>query len=122
MKKTFFVFLVSFTSFTVHAQLKNTKWKGTLKVEQPFEAVFDYRNDTLEVTNAQDNSSIETMNYTIEKNILSLKKISGQSDCDTTIGKYKFEINNDILTFTVVSDPCDDRTPVLDNSKWTKVK
>ncbi|MDB5248382.1 MAG: hypothetical protein JWQ40_2776 [Segetibacter sp.] len=122
MKKIIFVFFVSFTSLTLHAQLKNTKWKGTLNLENKIDVVFDYRNDTLEVINSQDNSSIETMSYTIENNILTLKKLSGQSDCDQAPGKYKFEINNNTLTIALVLDACDDRAPILDNSKWTKIK
>ncbi len=123
MKRIIFIFLVTSTSVTVQAQLKNTKWKGTLNLENKIDVVFDYRNDTLEVINVRDSSSIEIMTYTIQNNIFSLQKISGQSDCDNTvIGKYKFEINNDTLSITLVSDDCNDRYPVLDNSKWIKVK
>ncbi len=123
MKRTLFIFLVLFTSLTAQAQLSNTKWKGQLNLENKIDVVFDFRKDTLEVTNTQDNSHIETMTYTIQDNLLSLQKTSGRSDCDAaTIGKYKFEINNDTLSITLVSDACDDRYPVLDNSKWVKVK
>jgi hypothetical protein len=123
MKKVIFICFVSFTSFAAHAQLKNTKWKGEIQLESKVPVMFEYRNDTLEVINTADNSSIETMTYTAREGILTLQKVSGQSDCNTSEpAKYKFVINNDTLTLTLVIDPCDDRFNVLDNSQWTKIK
>ncbi len=51
MKKTLFVLLVSFASVAVNAQLKNTKWKGTIQTDDKIDVVFDYKTDTLEVSN-----------------------------------------------------------------------
>ena len=123
MKKIIFIFLVSIVSITVHAQLKNTKWKGTIHSDTNIDAVFDYGNDSLKVTNTADNSNVETMTYTVKDNELTLQKVYGQSDCDATgTGKYKFEIKDDVLILTLVSDACNDRSSALNNSKWAKVK
>jgi hypothetical protein len=123
MKKIVFVLLVSLTTITVSAQLKNTKWKGLIHADDDINAVFDYRGDTLEVTNAGDGSSIETMTYTVTDTVLTIKKVYGQSSCDNaTEGKYKFEIKEDVLYLALLSDTCDNRSSVLNNSKWDKVK
>ncbi len=115
--------MVSSASFTLHAQLKNTKWQGTIQRDNKINVVFDYRKDTLDVSNSEDGSNIETMTYAIKDNVLTLQKIYGQSECDGTgTGKYKFEIKDDLLYFTLVSDACNDRSSALNNSKWSKMK
>ncbi len=123
MKKIIFILLVSFVSVSAHAQLTNTKWKGTLQLENPADVVFDFRNDTLEVSRVADSSNLETMTYTVQDTLLTLQKIYGQSDCDSTVaGKYKFEIKDDGLYITLIEDDCDDRSSVLDNTKWIKTQ
>ena len=123
MKKAIFIFMALLTTITVSAQLKNTKWKGIIHSDDDINAVFDYRGDTLEVTNSGDGSSIETMTYAVTDTILSIKKVYGQSSCDNaTEGKYKFEIKDDVLYLKLLSDACDNRSSVLQNSKWDKLK
>lgn len=123
MKEIIFIFGISLVSITLNAQLKNTKWKGTVHSDNDIDVIFDYRSDTLEVTNIADSSSLETMTYTIKDTVLSLQKIYGQSGCNVTgTGKYKFEIKDDILYITLLSDDCDDRSSALNNSKWVKMK
>ncbi|WP_018612872.1 hypothetical protein [Segetibacter koreensis] len=123
MKKVMFFLLVSFVSVTVNAQLKNTKWKGTIQADNKIDVIFNYRNDTLDVSNTADGSNIETMTYAIKDTVLTLQKIYGQSDCDGTgSGKYKFEINGDLLSISLLSDVCNDRSSALNNSKWVKIK
>jgi hypothetical protein len=121
MKKLFFILLISVASVTVHAQMANTKWKVTLKLEQPMDAIFAFGKDTLVVTGVADGSVIETMTYSVKDNILTITKVSGQSECeDGSIGKYKLEKKGTSLLVTVVSDDCTDRGPVLDGTTWEK--
>ncbi len=121
MKKLLFILLVSFVSVAVHAQLADTKWKLTLKLDNPLDAVFTFGKDTLNVTAAADGSLVETMTYTVKDNILTIQKVSGQSDCEgSSIGKYKFEKKDNTLVVTLVSDDCADRSGVLDNTTWVK--
>ena len=123
MKQLIFIFLISLASITVHAQLQNTKWKGTIHSDNDIDVVFDYRSDTLDVINIADSSNLETTTYTIEDSVLAFQKIYGQSNCDATgTGKYKFEIKDDVLYLTLISDACDDRSSALKNSKWVKIK
>ncbi|MEP6950080.1 MAG: hypothetical protein ABI863_12420 [Ginsengibacter sp.] len=122
MKEIISIFLICLASITVTAQLKNTKWKGTIHSDNDIDVVFDYRSDTLEVTNTADSSNLETMTYTIKDSILTLQKIYGQSACSPSgTGKYKFAIKDDVLNITLLSDDCDDRSSALNNSKWVKI-
>jgi hypothetical protein len=66
MREIILTFLITLISITVDAQLKNTKWKGTIHSDSDIDVVFDYRNDTLEVTNIEDSSNLETMTYTLK--------------------------------------------------------
>jgi hypothetical protein len=122
MKKIIFILLLSSASVTLHAQLKNTKWKGTIHSDNDIDVVFDYKSDTLEVTNIADSSNLETMTYTLKDSVLALQKVYGQSSCSLTgTGKYKFEIKDNLLSITLISDDCDDRSSALNNSKWVKI-
>jgi len=121
MKKIIFLLVISIASISVHAQLTDTKWKDTLKLDNPLEVFFSFAKDTLIVTAVADGSLIETMTYTVKDNVFTIQKVSGQSDCDSSsLGKYKFEINGDDMYVTLVSDDCTDRSSVLDKTKFVR--
>src|SRR5258708_25139357 len=98
MKKIIFILLVSLASVSVYAQLKDTRWKGALKGDNPQNVILDFRKDTFYVYTVADSSMVEIMTYSIGDKSFSIQKINGQSDCDNTVtGKYKFEIKNNNL-------------------------
>jgi hypothetical protein len=120
MKKIFLIALISCVGAAANAQLANVKWKGTVQMDQQVDMFLNFKTDTLEAITAEDGQLIETMKFSIQDSIVSIWKISGQSECSDTESKYKFEIKEDELTLTVVSDDCPDRSSVLDGSKWKK--
>ncbi|HWB28491.1 MAG TPA: hypothetical protein VG738_23625 [Chitinophagaceae bacterium] len=122
MKKIFFALLVTLLAAGAHAQLANTKWKTTLKLDNPLDVVFEFGKDTLNVNAVADGSLVETMVYSVKDSVLTIQKTSGQSDCDgSTIGKYKFEMkDSNTILITLVSDDCTDRSQVLDGETWVK--
>lgn len=123
MKKILFVLFIAFITVDVNAQLANTKWKGTLNFDNPVDAIFSFSNDTLDVLNAMDNSSMETMKFTVKDSIISFQKLFGHSECDNnTIGNYKFTVSGDDMTLKLVSDACDDRAQVIGDMKLNKEK
>lgn len=123
MKKLFFVIAVLFASVTVKAQLAHTKWKDTLKLDNPIEVIFAFAKDTVVVTTVADGSLVETMTYKVEGSVFTIKKINGQSDCDaTTLGKYKFAIKGKQMLVTLVSDACTDRSSVLDKTTLVRMR
>ncbi len=122
MKKTLLFIFVSFAFISAHAQLANTKWKGTLQLDNPTDVIFDFSMDSLKVSAAADNGGIETMKYTVKDTVLTIQKVYGQSDCDSSaVARYRFEIKDDDLYLTLMGDDCDDRAEVLDNTKWMKM-
>jgi hypothetical protein len=121
MKKIITAALLLFAAIHTHAQLTNTKWKGTLKIDEDVPAIFDFGKDTLKLTRFANNAPIENMTYSITDSTLTLKKTEGQSDCDNdVIGKYKFLIKGDALSLKLLSDACEDRSSVLDNTTYSK--
>lgn len=123
MKKIIFILLATFLLKPVIAQLKNTRWEGAIKGDNPRNAILDFKKDTLILYGASNNEIVETMMYTINGNTFTVKKIEGQSDCDnTTQGKYGLEIKGDKMLIKLISDMCNDRSSALDKTKWTKLK
>ena len=121
MKKITILALILFAAITTRAQLANTKWKGTLKIEEDVPAIFDFGEDTLKVVRFANNMPIEIMVYSVADSTITLKKTDGQSDCDNdVVGKYKFSVRNDVLSLKLLSDACDDRSSVLNNINLAK--
>jgi len=120
MKKITLLLMVTIGALTTQAQLAKTKWKGTLQLDNPLEVIWDFGNDSLVVYALADNSALETMTFKDADKTLTIKKVFGQSDCTESEGKYKYEIKNDELVLTLISDECTGRSSVLNNSKWGK--
>jgi len=120
MKKIIFIAVIGFLGITANAQLANAKWKGTVQMDQQVDMFLSFKKDTLEAITVEDGQVIETMKFSIQDSVLSISKVFGQSECSDAESKYKFEIKEDELTLTLVSDDCPDRSSVLDGSKWKK--
>ena len=116
--------VVLFVTFSgvVNAQITNTKWKGQLKLDNTVNVTFDFAKDTLTVMNLDENSVLETMTFSAVNSTLVLHNVSGLSECDNaTTGKYKYQIENDLLLITLVDDSCNDRSSALKEVKLTRV-
>ncbi len=102
------------------AQLANTKWKTTFQMDQPLNVIFNFTADTLSVTNSSDYSNLETMTYTTQDTVLTLKKLYGQSECDTAKGIYAFKITGNEMHLGLISDSCSHRAMIINDIKLTK--
>ena len=123
MKKVIFFVVATLSISFAFCQLKNTKWSGSLKGDNPRGAILDFGKDTLTVYSSTGSELIETMTYTTSGQTVTLIKINGQSDCDeATPGTYQFSIKNDKVVFKLASDACTDRSSALDATEWTKTK
>lgn len=120
MKKILFLAAIIFAGISAKAQLANAKWKGTLQLNSPVDVIMDFKTDTLEAITFEDNQVLETMHFSVQDSVLSIWKISGQSECGDSEAKYKYDINDGELTLTLISDDCYDRSGVLDGTKWKK--
>jgi hypothetical protein len=123
MKKIMSLFTFSILASSLFAQLENTKWKATLIITEPVNVLFDFKKDVLSLYTVADSTMIETMSYAKDDTSFTLTRIDGQSDCDnSTPGKYRYKIKNDKIEIKMISDDCDDRSSVIDNTTWTKWK
>lgn len=121
MRKMLITAVIIFIAFCTKAQLANTKWKGTLNVQNGMDAVFNFHNDTLDVSSAESGEGLESMTYNTTDSVLTLIKLYGQSQCDTTAGKYKYAIENNELALSLISDECADRSQAIGTMKLEKV-
>jgi hypothetical protein len=121
MKKVIYTLVIIFIAINVNAQLANTKWKTTLQTDEAIDVIFNFGADTLDVTNAGDNSDIEAMNYALQDTVLTLRKLYGESQCDTSaVGTYSYKINGNELWLKLISDNCEDRSNVIKDIKLNK--
>ena len=121
MKKVIYTLVIIFIAINVNAQLANTKWKTTLQTDEAIDVIFNFGADTLDVTNAGDNSDIEAMNYALQDTVLTLRKLFGESQCDTSaVGTYSYKINGNELWLKLISDNCEDRSNVIKDIKLNK--
>jgi hypothetical protein len=129
MKKLFFLITVTcFLITTANAQLANTKWSGEAHLLQPDNSlvtvgiIWDFGKDTVNVFFAGGGEP-EVLTYSIQKNIITMTKVSGGSPCETGAeGKLKYEIKDDKLYLTVVETKCEAFSKALDDKPYTKVK
>jgi len=120
MTRFFVTLLVTLIVFNANAQLSNTKWKGTLNINGGMGVSFNFSNDTLEVSGTESGESLEMMKYTTTDSVLTLVKLYGNSQCDTTAGKYKYVIANNEMTLSLISDDCLDRSGAIGTMKLKK--
>jgi len=120
-KKTGLLIILALITFSLKAQLNQTKWKTTLHLENATEVYFEFGRDSLKVFVVADSSLLETNLYTEKGGELNILKVNGISNCEGMTGKYKFEIKNDQMVLTVVSDPCMDRAEVLEKAVITRL-
>ena len=123
MKQSILLLFLCTAFISTKAQLANTNWKGTIQGDQPIDVVFHFAQDTLKVENIGDASTLEVLAYSAKDSLVTLQKVYGQSDCDAAaVGQYKYAIKNNEVTFMLITDGCEQRSAVLNNTKWTKVQ
>jgi len=124
MKKTLapFVILIICFSSTTHAQIQNTRWKGSLIMDSTVGVIWQFDKDTSRVITLADSSVLETMIYKTEGGFLFLTRVSGISTCEKTIGKYKFDIRDEKLYLKPVDDACQDRADAISTDPYIKMK
>lgn len=124
MKKILLFVYTLFFHLTTSAQLAGTKWVGTIKGDNPRKVYFNFNDGGFSVNTVSDSSMVEMMVYSVEGNLLTVKKVDGQSDCDNgSTGIYTFRTTKDSLFIKLKEDACTDRSSALDafaGVKWKK--
>lgn len=98
--------------------LIQTKWRGVILVPTPIDGLFEFKKDSLLLYS--NDRIVETMSYEIKSDTLLLKKLSGASPCNDEIGKYKYEVKDDLLTLTVLKDDCATRSSCFSPDGYKK--
>jgi hypothetical protein len=129
MKKTAFLIAIAcFLMISTKAQLANSKWKGEMGIPQgsgqplePTEAIWDFKTDTL-VVHFPGGGEDEVMTYRLTRDVLTLRKVSGSSQCDDgSTGTYKYRIQGDQFFISVIQDSCEGRSAIDFSKPYTKI-
>lgn len=119
-------FLLSFFILTVlmtksEAQsLSNTNWKIYIGEPLNDSIVLHIKQDSSFVTMSNGDVVVRSL-FKVSGDTLTLDDYDGQYACPSMAGKYKFSRAADVLSFTLVDDPCGGRAQSLANAKWRKV-
>ncbi|HEY6505507.1 MAG TPA: hypothetical protein VIZ28_16145 [Chitinophagaceae bacterium] len=102
------VVIASFASIRPGDPLTNTKWDGANGLVVHFT-----KSDTVKLL--VEDKMVAAALYKVQDSLLVWRDfIKSPSTCDTSIrGKYIYKIKEDILTFRVLSDRCEDRANII---------
>lgn len=118
------ILLLSLAGSRAYAQqlLAGTAWQGTVRMGRPTEIIFQFKQDTLLMLQAENKRVLETMRYAQLGNQWMWQKLSGGSPCEPrTVGTYKFLILEDKMMLTLVEDACPGRSGALMGAPFRRV-
>ena len=98
--------------------IENSAWKFYV----------DALHDTLTLHIGKDSSFVTTSvgdvvvrsAFRTAKDTLKMKDVTGEYACPDGEGVYRFTIQDDWLSFFLVSDPCTGRSEAISGTKWKK--
>ena len=121
MKQAIFILLLALLTVKSNAQsLQNTNWKTFVAGQVNDSIVLHILSDTSFVT-MTNGAVVVRSHFRVSGDTLSLDDYEGEFSCPNMVGKYKFSRTADLLTMTLVDDPCDGRAQSIGSSKWRKV-
>ena len=104
----------------VHAQsLINTNWKAYVGDPVLDTLTLHIKADSSFVTGTNGNVVVRSLCKVVRDTIW-LSDYDGQYACPNMTGKYVYTVAADVLSFTLVDDPCDGRAGTLSTTKWKK--
>lgn len=113
------IVLLALGATTSQAQsLVNTSWKTFLGGEVNDTLTLHIKQDSSWVTNTGGAVVVRSA-CKITKDTVSLQDVEGIYACPGE-GVYKIKVIDDMLIFTLVSDPCEGRSGALPATKWAK--
>jgi len=121
MKKLLLLAFVFFVvcSVKLHAQsLVNTSWKGYFGDPINDTLTLHYQKDTFYVSNKNGEMVVRSL-LKISKDTMTINDFDGMYMCPQNEGVYTYSINDDMLSFTLVSDACEGRNAIA-QIKWMR--
>jgi hypothetical protein len=116
----FFLFLTILATKSYGQSLSNTNWKTFIGDPLNDSIILHIKLDSSFVTMSAGTVVVRSL-VKVSGDTLTLDDYDGQYACPNMAGKYKFSRTADVLSFTLVDDPCDGRAQSLSNIKWRKV-
>lgn len=125
MKKFFLITgLIVFTSLAakVHSQsINNKNWKAYIADPINDTITLHIHSDSSFVTNANGEIFLKT-NCVIQGDTLTFSDYNTSEHACPDPGKYKINLNNGELKFSVIEDACDGRAKALDGLVWKEAR
>ncbi len=114
MINAFLLLFLILSASASKAQLANTRWSGTMAIPSSVNVILEFKADTLNlivVPGTGDAFVGEAMHYAVNGNVITLKKISGNSPCDVDKPfTLTYSIAGDHLSIKPLADDCEARS------------
>jgi len=104
--------------------IPDTKWKGILLMPNALDVTFNFKKDTLFITN-ETGQEVGTIFFTQQKDTLTIRKISGPSPCpEQTQGWYRIEWleNGNKFRLHGINDECEGRMGVFTLNAFERIR
>lgn len=126
MKRLLVIVLSTVAAVALRAQAQNplagTAWQGQAYAPNEVTIILHFKADSVSMFIVPEMILGETMAYTVKADTLTLRKISGNSPCDTQgIGTLQFTIRNDDMTLKSLADDCPARKVAWGEKPFRKV-
>ena len=121
MKKTFATVIIICICCTAKAQLANTTWTGTvLAGGDNLNVLWKLASDTSFFYNNDDSSLLDVSIFKVQDSTISIRKVSGLSNCGEDEAVYTFILKDNNLNLYLTKDDCSDRSGALDKAVFTR--
>jgi hypothetical protein len=124
MKKTIILALLTLIfacSLKAQSTLNNTNWKTYIGDPVNDTLVLHIRMDSSFVTGRGGEAVVRSL-CKVSGDTVTFNDYDGQFACQNAIGKYKYSITDEVLSFVLIDDPCDGRAQSIVSTKWKKTK
>jgi len=115
---TVIIFFAAIPSHLLAQSINNKNWKAYLDAPINDSVTFHVHSDSSFVTNSNGDVVIR-VHCTISGDTLTIvNQDPEQHGCPDQRGKYKINLKDDDLVFTLIEDACEGRSQAIHNVKW----
>jgi hypothetical protein len=115
------IFFVSALSHLQAQSIDNKNWKAYLEAPISDTVTFHIHSDSSFVTNSNGDVVIR-LRCSVAGDTLTIVNQDGEeTGCPDQKGKYRINLNDDVLILTLIDDACEGRSRALQGIKWKSV-
>ena len=112
--------LLTAAACQLHAQsIRNADWKTFIGGDVNDTITLHIHSDSSFVTNSKGDVWVRSV-FKLSGDTLTLSDYDGPYACANMDGKYKIHLEENRLSLSLISDPCDGRSHAIDGIKWAK--